>query len=100
MMSGLIWCILDYGKIPSKNDLDGFIETSQKPVSGTVKLKMYKGSIRVVGRKSAKSLYSQEIATYGTDSTFDQRMAKGFVELWGMQTTEANKLQKKRSTKT
>ncbi|MBS3921590.1 MAG: argininosuccinate synthase, partial [Nitrosarchaeum sp.] len=53
-----------------------------------------------VGRKSDYSLYSHKIATYGTESTFDQRLAKGFVELWGIQSTEANKLQKKRSTKT
>jgi argininosuccinate synthase len=45
-------------------------------------------------------LYNYGIATYGSESTFDQRLAKGFVELWGMQTTEANKLQKKRSKKT
>jgi argininosuccinate synthase len=97
------WAYLVYSGLwhdPIKEDLDGFIEVSQKPVSGTVKLKLFKGSIRVVGRKSANSIYSKEIATYGTDSTFDQRLAKGFVELWGMQTTEANKLQKKRSTKT
>jgi len=63
-------------------------------------LKLFKGNLRVVGRKSPNSLYSREIATYGKGSTFDQRMAKGFVELWGMQSTEANKLQKKRSEKT
>jgi argininosuccinate synthase len=55
--------------------------------------------MRVVGRKSDYSLYSHKIATYGSESTFDQKMAKGFVELWGIQSTEANKLQKKRSTK-
>ncbi len=64
-----------------------------------MKLKLYKGSLRVVGRKSSNSLYNHGIATYGSESTFDQRLAKGFVELWGMQTTEANKLQKKRSKK-
>jgi argininosuccinate synthase len=85
---------------PLRTDLEGFIEASQTPVSGTVKLKMYKGSLRVVGRKSEYSLYSHEIATYGSDSTFDQRLAKGFVELWGMQSTAANKLQKKRKSKT
>ncbi|MDH5416007.1 MAG: argininosuccinate synthase, partial [Nitrosopumilus sp.] len=97
------WAYLIYSGLwqdPLRADLDGFIEESQKPVSGTVKLKMLKGSLRVVGRKSDNSLYSHEIATYGTESTFDQRLAKGFVELWGMQSTEANKLQKKRSTKT
>ena len=97
------WAHLVYSGLwqdPLKTDLDGFIEASQKPVSGTVKLKMYKGSLRVVGRKSKNSLYSHEIATYGTESTFDQRLAKGFVELWGMQSTAANKLQKKRKSKT
>jgi argininosuccinate synthase len=97
------WAYLAYSGLwqdPLKADLDGFIEASQKPVSGSVKLKLYKGSLRVVGRKSKNSLYNHGIATYGSKSTFDQRLAKGFVELWGMQTTEANKLQKKRSTKT
>ncbi len=96
------WAYLVYSGLwqdPLKTDLDAFIEASQKPVSGVVKLKMYKGSLRVVGRKSENSLYSHEIATYGSESTFDQRLAKGFVELWGMQSTEANKLQKKRSKK-
>jgi argininosuccinate synthase len=97
------WAYLAYSGLwqdPLKQDLDAFIQTSQNPVSGTVKLKLFKGSIRVVGRKSEYSLYSHKIATYGTESTFDQRLAKGFVELWGIQSTEANKLQKKRSTKT
>jgi argininosuccinate synthase len=96
------WAYLAYSGLwqdPLKQDLDAFIETSQKPVTGTVKLKLFKGSMRVVGRKSEYSLYSHKIATYGSESTFDQKLAKGFVELWGIQSTEANKLQKKRSTK-
>ena len=44
-------------------------------------------------------MYSHEIATYGVESTFDQRLAKGFVELWGIQSTEANKLQKEKEIK-
>ena len=97
------WAYLVYSGLwqdPLRQDLDSLIESSQATVSGTVRLKLHKGSIRVVGRKSTHSLYSHEAATYGTESTFDQRLAKGFVELWGMQSTEANKLQKKRSTKT
>jgi len=96
------WAWLAYSGLwqdPLKQDLDAFIERSQYPVSGTVKIKMFKGSLRVVGRKSKFSLYSHEIATYGKDSKFDQRLAKGFVELWGIQSTEANKLQKNRSKK-
>ncbi len=92
------WSWLVYSGLyedPLRKDLEGFINQTQKRVSGTVRLKMYKGSIRVVGRKSSNSLYSQDIATYGEESTFDQRSAKGFVELWGIQSTEANKLHRK-----
>ncbi len=93
------WAWLAYSGLwqdPLKTDLDMFINVSQKRVSGTVKLKMFKGSLRVVGRKSDYSLYSRDLATYGTGSTFDQTLAKGFVELWGLQSTAANKLLKKR----
>ena len=92
------WSWLVYSGLwedPLRSDLDAFIDQTQKRVSGTVKLKMYKGSLRVVGRKSKYSLYSQKVATYGKGSTFDQKLAKGFVELWGMQSTQANKLQRK-----
>ncbi len=93
------WSWLVYSGLwedPLREDLEGFVNQTQKRVSGTVKLKLFKGSFRVVGRKSKYSLYSHDIATYGKGSTFDQRLAKGFVELWGLQSTEANKLQKKR----
>ena len=97
------WSYLVYSGLwqdPLRRDLDGFIEESQKMVTGTVKLKLFKGSMRVVGRKSKYSLYSNKIATYGKESQFDQTLAKGFIELWGKQSTEANKLQKKRPKKT
>lgn len=93
------WSWLAYSGLwqdPLKTDLDMFINATQKKVSGTVKLKMFKGSLRVVGRKSEYSLYSHDLATYGAGSTFDQTLGKGFVELWGLQSTEANKLLKKR----
>ena len=93
------WSWLAYSGLwqdPLKSNLDAFIEESQKRVTGIVRIKMLQGSMRVVGRKSKYSLYSHDIATYGSESTFDQKLAKGFVKLWGMQSTEANKLQKKR----
>jgi argininosuccinate synthase len=93
------WAWLAYSGLwqdPLKTDLDMFINATQKRVSGSVKLKMFKGSLRVVGRKSEYSLYSHDLATYGAGSTFDQTLGKGFVELWGLQSTEANKLLKKR----
>ena len=78
---------------PLRRDVDAFITSTQTVVSGTVRLKMYKGLLRVVGRKSDNSLYNKNTATYGPDSTFDQRKAAGFVELWGAQSAEANRLQ-------
>ena len=93
------WAWLVYSGLwqdPLRSDLDRFVNETQRRVTGTVKLKMYKGSVRVVGRKSKFSLYSHKVATYETGSTFDQKLSKGFVELWGMQSTEANKLLKKR----
>ena len=93
------WAWLAYSGLwqdPLRTDLDMFINATQKRVSGSVKLKMFKGSLRVVGRKSEYSLYSHDLATYGAGSTFDQTLGKGFVELWGLQSTEANKLLKKR----
>ncbi|HYY66652.1 MAG TPA: argininosuccinate synthase [Nitrososphaeraceae archaeon] len=77
---------------PLRMDLDRFIDATQNRVSGKVKLKMQKGSLRVVGRKSNYSLYENDLATYTTGSTFDQRLAKGFVELWGLQSIIANTL--------
>src|SRR5919198_2033064 len=75
---------------PLRTDLDRFIDATQNRVSGKVRLKMEKGSLRVVGRQSKYSLYKNNLATYAAGSTFDQRLAKGFVELWGLQTVIAN----------
>ena len=96
------WAWMAYSGLwedPLRADLDAFIRRSQEAVTGRVRLKLFKGGMRVVGRKSRNSIYSHTAATYGKESTFDQRMAAGFVRLWGMQTTEANKLQGGRVTK-
>lgn len=77
---------------PLRADLDRFIDATQNRVSGKVRLKMEKGSLRVVGRDSKYSLYRNDLATYATGSTFDQSLAKGFVELWGLQSVIANSL--------
>ena len=79
---------------PLREDLDRFIDATQNRVSGKVKMKLQNGSFRVVGRKSKYSLYRQTLATYASDSVFDQNLAKGFIELWGMETVIANKLSK------
>jgi argininosuccinate synthase len=75
---------------PLRTDLDRFIDATQNRASGKVRLKMEKGSLRVVGRESKYSLYKNNLATYAAGSIFDQSLAKGFVELWGLQSIIAN----------
>lgn len=91
------WAWLAYSGLwqdPLRDSLDAYIDRAQSMVTGTVRLRLCCGAMRVVGRKSRYSLYNRDSATYGADSTFDQRQASGFVQLWGMQSTEANKLQR------
>ncbi|MFA6321691.1 MAG: argininosuccinate synthase [Candidatus Omnitrophota bacterium] len=69
---------------PLREALDKFIDQTQVPVSGTVRLKLHKGNCSVVGRKSSNSLYKKELATYEEGDVFDQSLAKGFIEIWGL----------------
>ena len=66
---------------PLKEAVDAFLASTQRCVAGTVKLKFYKGSCTVVGRKSAYSLYDYALATYDKDDSFDHAAAKGFIQL-------------------
>jgi argininosuccinate synthase len=66
---------------PEREMLQAAIDKSQDAVSGTVRLKLYKGSVSVVGRKSPNSLYSLEHVTFEEDSVYDQRDAEGFIKL-------------------
>src|ERR687884_985888 len=75
---------------PLRTDLDKFIDSTQRRVTGKVRLKLQKGSLQVVGRQSPYSLYRNDLATFGAGSKFDQELAKGFVELWGLQSIIAN----------
>ena len=87
------WSWLAYAGLwqdPLRTDLDRFIDATQARVSGKVRVKLQRGSIRVVGRQSRYSLYKNDLATYAAGSTFDQSLAKGFVELWGLQSIIAN----------
>lgn len=69
---------------PLREALDKFIDQTQETVSGTVRLKLHKGNCSVVGRKSPNSLYKKELATYEEGDVFDQSLAKGFIEIWGL----------------
>jgi len=67
-----------------REDLAAYIESSQRFVTGTVRLKLQKGSSTVVGRKSPYSLYRHDLATYDEGDIFDQSAAVGFIHLWGL----------------
>jgi argininosuccinate synthase len=89
------WTFLAYAGLwmdPLREDLEAFIDASQKGVNGKVKVKLHKGSLRVVGRTSPASLYDKNLASYNLEGTFDQRWAEGFIRAWGMPTEKARNL--------
>jgi len=65
-------------------DLAAYVESSQRHVTGTVRVKLLKGKATVVGRKSPKSLYSFGLATYDKGDIFDQSASVGFIHIWGL----------------
>ncbi|RLE45867.1 MAG: argininosuccinate synthase, partial [Candidatus Methanomethylicota archaeon] len=85
------WAKLVYSGLwidPLREALEAFIDKVNERVNGKVKIKLYKGSAVVVGRKAKKSLYVRDIASYGV-SSFDQSKAPGFIELWTLQSVTA-----------
>src|SRR5262245_59743859 len=69
---------------PLKSALDAFVDSSQRYVSGDVRLTLHGGRAVVTGRRSAASLYDFSLATYDEGDMFDQSLARGFVDLWGL----------------
>jgi len=69
-----------------KEALDGFVKVIKEKVTGISRVKLFKGSCEIVGRKSERSLYDFNLATYDQGDTFRQDFAKGFIELWGLPT--------------
>jgi argininosuccinate synthase len=69
---------------PLREALDAFVNSTQGPVTGVVKLKLYKGNIIVAGRKSPFSLYREDFATFGEEDVYDQSHAEGFIRLFGL----------------
>jgi argininosuccinate synthase len=81
------WAELVYDGLwfsPLKSALDAFIAEASRHVTGDVRVRLHAGRAVVTGRRSPTSLYDYELATYDTGDTFDQRLSKGFVELWGL----------------
>ena len=67
-----------------RQSIDAFIRESEKYVTGTVRLKLYKGSCITAGRKSPHSLYREDYATFGADQVYNQKDAEGFIRLFGL----------------
>ena len=72
---------------PLREALAAFVDETQKTVTGTVRLKLYKGNIISAGAKSSYSLYSQEYVTFGADEVYNQADAGGFINLFGLPLT-------------
>jgi argininosuccinate synthase len=69
---------------PLKNALDAFVSETQKPVTGTVRVKLYKGGLAVAGRRSIYSLYNAQLATYTEEDKFDHKASEGFITIFGL----------------
>jgi argininosuccinate synthase len=81
------WAELVYDGLwfsPLKRALDGFVAQANEPVTGDVRMTLHGGRAVPTGRRSEKTLYDFGLATYDTGDTFDQSLAKGFVQLWGL----------------
>ncbi|HVT65213.1 MAG TPA: argininosuccinate synthase [Mycobacteriales bacterium] len=83
------WAELVYDGLwfsPLKRALDDFVNSASDNVSGDIRMQLHGGRAVVNGRRSQASLYDYNLATYDAEDTFDQKLAKGFVELWGLPT--------------
>jgi argininosuccinate synthase len=81
---------------PLREAMDAFVDNTQKLVTGTVKLSLYKGNIGVAGRQSPYSLYSDDLSSFTMGDSYDQQDAKGFIQILGLPArTRARLLQKK-----
>jgi argininosuccinate synthase len=69
---------------PLREALDAFVQKTQEPMTGTVRLKLYKGNVILVGRKSPHSLYREDYATFGQEDVYNQKDAEGFIRLFGL----------------
>jgi argininosuccinate synthase len=69
---------------PEREAMDALVDVLMRRVTGTVSLKLFKGSVRVMGRSSPHSLYDEGLATFGEDQVYDQKDARGFVRLFGL----------------
>ncbi len=84
---------------PLREALSAFVNSTQETVSGTVRLKLFKGNITGAGAKSPYSLYDEDIATFGADEVYDQKDSAGFINLFGLPLKVRAKMLKKNNKK-
>jgi argininosuccinate synthase len=85
---------------PLKKALDGFVNETQRNVTGMVKVRMYKGNLSVGGRTSPYSLYDTKLATYTAEDTFDHKSAVGFISIYGLPLKTFHRVNKPKFEKT
>jgi argininosuccinate synthase len=78
--------------------LSAFFANTQEPVTGTTRVKLYKGSCTKVGCTSPNSLYREDFATFGQDQVYDQSDAQGFINLYGLPLTVRALLQMEKAS--
>ena len=90
------WAYLVYAGLwwePLRSDLDAYMESANAQVTGTIGLKLYKGSVRVITRESPNAVYDAALATFETSGgLFSQQASPGFIELWSLQSRLAHRL--------
>jgi argininosuccinate synthase len=84
---------------PTRSAIDAFVQNIQPRVTGTIRLKLYRGDCRIVGRKSDFALYDRGLATYDAGDTFDHAAAEGFIKIWGLPVETAAKHERRRAAK-
>jgi len=80
---------------PLRDALEAFINEVNKKVTGSVFLKLFKEKISIIGRESSNGIYDLNLSTYDTNSNFDQRLSRGFIQLWGLQSRMGYTIKKK-----
>ncbi len=93
------WAYLVYAGLwwePLRSDLDAYVEAVNAQVTGTIGLKLYKGSVRVVTRSSPNAVYDADLASFAeSGGLFSQRASPGFIELWSLQSRMAHRIRQR-----
>ena len=94
------WAYLVYAGLwwePLRSDLDAYMDSVNEQVTGTIGMKLYKGSARAVTRSSPNAVYDAQLATFETSGgLFSQQASPGFIELWSLQSRMAHRLRAER----